>query len=66
MGLSYFLEAVFKINYNHAFLIIATLTTIYLILGGYHAVALTGFIQGLIMIFGVYGVYLKCTKIFCH
>jgi len=48
MGLSYFLEAVFKINYNHALLIIATLTTIYLILGGYHAVALTGFIQGLI------------------
>lgn len=53
MGLSYFFEAVFNINYNHALYMIAILTTIYLILGGYHAVTLTDFIQGLIMIFGV-------------
>lgn len=53
MGLSYFFEAVFNIKYNQALYMIAILTTIYLILGGYHAVTLTDFIQGLIMIFGV-------------
>lgn len=53
MGLSYFFEEVFKINYNHALYMMAILTTIYLMLGGYHAVTLTDFIQGLIMIFGV-------------
>ncbi|MCX7770244.1 MAG: sodium:solute symporter [Proteobacteria bacterium] len=53
MGLSYFFEAVFNINYKHALYMMAILTTIYLMLGGYHAVTLTDFIQGLIMIFGV-------------
>lgn len=54
MGLSYFFEAVFKIPYLYALLLMAGLTSFYLILGGYHAVALTDFIQGLIMILGVF------------
>lgn len=54
MGLSYFFEAVFNLPYIYALLIMAGLTTIYLLLGGYHAVALTDFIQGLIMILGVF------------
>jgi SSS family solute:Na+ symporter len=53
MGLSYFFEAVFNLKYEYALYLIAILTTIYLILGGYHAVTLTDFIQGIIMIFGV-------------
>mgnify|MGYP000097263495 CR=1 FL=1 len=54
MGLSYFFESLFKISYINALLLIACLTTIYLILGGYSAVALADFIQGLIMILGVF------------
>jgi len=54
MGLSYFFEAVFKMPYIYALFLMAGLTTIYLILGGYHAVALTDFIQGFIMIMGVF------------
>lgn len=54
MGLSYFFEAVFKFPYLYALLVMAVLTMIYLMLGGYHAVTLTDFIQGLIMIFGVF------------
>lgn len=54
MGLSYFFESLFKISYINALLLIACLTTIYLILGGYSAVALADFIQGMIMILGVF------------
>lgn len=54
MGLSYFFEAVFKMPYIYALFLMAGLTTVYLIMGGYHAVALTDFIQGFIMIMGVF------------
>ncbi|MCX7990876.1 MAG: sodium/solute symporter [Proteobacteria bacterium] len=54
MGLSYFFESVFKIPYLYALLLMAGLTTVYLLLGGYNAVALADFIQGLIMIGGVF------------
>lgn len=54
MGLSYFFEAVFNMPYIYALLLMAGLTSVYLVLGGYHAVALTDFIQGLIMILGVF------------
>jgi SSS family solute:Na+ symporter len=53
MGLSYLFEKIFGIPYLYAVLAMALLTGIYLILGGYKAVALTDFIQGSVMLFGV-------------
>lgn len=54
MGLSYLFEQVFKIPYTYAALGMALLTAMYLVTGGYRAVALTDVIQGTIMIFGVF------------
>lgn len=54
MGLGYMFSTVFpNIPYNVWMLIIALLTAIYLVLGGYIATAITDFIQGIIMIIGV-------------
>jgi len=53
MGLSYFFEMVFGIEYIYALGFMAIITAIYLTMGGYFAVTLTDFVQGLIMIFGV-------------
>jgi SSS family solute:Na+ symporter len=53
MGLSYVFEEVFQINYNYALLIMTAITAAYLLMGGYRAVALTDFIQGCVMLFGV-------------
>jgi solute:Na+ symporter, SSS family len=51
-GLGHLFEANFGIPYDYALLIMIGITGIYLILGGYFAVTLTDFIQGLIMIVG--------------
>jgi len=51
-GLGYLFQATFGISYNLALLIMILITGIYLILGGYFAVALTDFIQGIIMLGG--------------
>lgn len=53
MGLSYFFESVFGIDYNYALAFMAAITAIYLVMGGYFAMTLTDFFQGIIMIFGV-------------
>lgn len=53
MGLSYFFESVFGIDYNYALAFMAIITAIYLAMGGYFAMTLTDFFQGIIMIFGV-------------
>ncbi|NLO76057.1 MAG: sodium/solute symporter [Clostridia bacterium] len=53
MGLSYVFEQVFQINYNFVLVAITVITAIYLLMGGYRAVAITDFIQGMVMIFGV-------------
>ncbi|MDN5347841.1 MAG: solute:Na+ symporter, family [Clostridia bacterium] len=53
MGLSYLFEEVFHIPFTWALISMAVLTGIYLVLGGYIAVTLTDFIQGLIMVAGV-------------
>jgi SSS family solute:Na+ symporter len=53
MGLSYFFESVFGIPYNYALGFMAIMTAIYLTMGGYFAMTLTDFFQGIIMIFGV-------------
>lgn len=53
MGLSYLFEQTFGISFLYANLFMAGLTAVFLVLGGYFAVALTDFIQGIIMLFGV-------------
>lgn len=53
MGLSYLFEQVFAIPYLLALLLMTVLAGIYLVLGGYIAVTLIDFFQGLIMIAGV-------------
>lgn len=53
MGLSYLFEQIFGIPYIYAALAMCVLTGLYLVMGGYRAVALTDFIQGIVMIFGV-------------
>lgn len=53
-GLSYLFNCVFPgVSMNTWMLIIAALTAIYLVLGGYIATAMTDFIQGIVMIVGV-------------
>jgi len=52
MGLSYLFDVVMGIPYVLALLLIAVLTGLYLVMGGYFAVALTDFVQGSIMFFG--------------
>ncbi|GHU26251.1 sodium:solute symporter [Spirochaetia bacterium] len=51
-GLGHLFEAVFAIPYDIALLIMIGFTGIYLILGGYFAIAITDFIQGIIMFIG--------------
>ncbi|HPS56865.1 MAG TPA: sodium transporter [Spirochaetota bacterium] len=51
-GLGHLFEANFHISYDIALIIMIGITGIYLVLGGYFAITLTDFIQGLIMIFG--------------
>lgn len=53
MGLSYLFEQIFNIPYIWAALGMAALTALYLIMGGYRAVAITDLIQGAVMVFGV-------------
>lgn len=53
MGLSYVFEEVFQINYNFVLMMITVITAAYLLMGGYRAIALTDFIQGLVMLFGI-------------
>lgn len=53
MGLSYFFESIFGIPYTYALTFMAIMTAIYLTMGGYFAVTLTDFLQGIVMIIGV-------------
>lgn len=53
MGLSYLFEKIFAIPYVAALLIMTILAGLYLVLGGYLAVALMDFVQGIIMIGGI-------------
>ncbi len=54
MGLGYLFNAVFpNVSEIYCMLLIAILTTIYLVMGGYVATAITDFIQGIIMVIGV-------------
>ena len=52
-GISTLFEMGFGIPYEYCVVIMAILTAIYVILGGYKATAMNDFIQGLIMLFGI-------------
>lgn len=51
-GLGFLFENVLNIDYQLSLVVMIILTGIYLVLGGYFAIALTDFIQGLIMLVG--------------
>jgi SSS family solute:Na+ symporter len=51
-GLGHLFEAVFHIPFDIALLVMIAFTGVYLILGGYFAIAVTDFIQGIIMFAG--------------
>lgn len=52
-GLAYLFEQNLHINYTQANLLMAGITAIYLLMGGYLAVTITDFFQGLVQIIGV-------------
>ena len=49
-GLGHLFQAVFNIDYTIALLIMIGITGVYLVLGGYFAITITDFFQGLIML----------------
>ncbi|MDP8226390.1 MAG: sodium:solute symporter [Candidatus Celaenobacter polaris] len=53
LGLSYLFEITFKMNFVLILVIMAGLTSIYMILGGYRSIAIVDLIQGIVMIAGV-------------
>lgn len=53
MGLSYLFEMTLHISYEHALYFLTALTAIYLVMGGYFAVAVSDFIRGIIEFGGV-------------
>jgi SSS family transporter len=53
MGLSYLFEMTLNISYEHALYLLTLLTAVYLVMGGYFAVALSDFIRGIIEFGGV-------------
>ena len=57
-GLSRLFEMAFNIDYAYCVIVMAVLTGIYVIVGGYMATAINDFIQGIIMIFGIVAVIL--------
>jgi SSS family solute:Na+ symporter len=52
-GISTLFEMSFHIRYEWCVVLMAALTAIYVILGGYKATAINDFIQGIIMLFGI-------------
>ncbi|WP_027450900.1 sodium:solute symporter family protein [Xylanibacter brevis] len=55
-GISTLFEMGFGIPYEYCVILMAILTAVYVILGGYKATAMNDFIQGIIMIFGIVAV----------
>ena len=52
-GISTLFEMSFHIRYEYCVVLMAALTALYVILGGYKATAINDFIQGIIMLFGI-------------
>jgi SSS family solute:Na+ symporter len=57
-GISTLFEMGFGIPYEYCVVIMAVLTAVYVILGGYKATAMNDFIQGIIMLFGIVAIIL--------
>jgi Na+/proline symporter len=57
-GLSRLFSMAFSVDYSVCILIMAALTAVYVIVGGYMATAVNDFIQGIIMLFGIVAVIL--------
>ena len=55
-GLSRLFSMAFNIDYSICIIIMAVLTAVYVIAGGYMATAINDFVQGLIMLFGIVAV----------
>lgn len=53
MGLSYLFEKSLGLQYNEALILLAALTGVYLVMGGYLAVAVSDFIRGIVEFVGV-------------
>jgi solute:Na+ symporter, SSS family len=53
MGLSYLFEQSLGLHYNEALIFLALLTGVYLVMGGYLAVAISDFIRGIVEFVGV-------------
>jgi SSS family solute:Na+ symporter len=62
-GISTLFEMGFGIPYEYCVVIMAALTAVYVILGGYKATAMNDFIQGIIMLFGIVAVILAVLNI---
>lgn len=61
-GLSRLFGMAFNIDYTVCIIIMAVLTGIYVIAGGYMATAITDFVQGIIMLFGITAVIAAILK----
>ena len=57
-GLSRLFRMAFNVDYSVCVIVMAILTAVYVIVGGYMATALNDFIQGIIMLFGIIAVIL--------
>ena len=58
-GLSRLFGMAFSIDYRYCIIVMAVLTGVYVIVGGYMATALNDFVQGLIMLVGIVAVIFK-------
>ena len=62
-GISTLFEMGFGIPYEYCVVIMAILTAVYVILGGYKATAMNDFIQGVIMLFGIVAVIIAVLNV---
>jgi len=61
MGLSYLFQRTLGLQYNQALIFLAALTGVYLVMGGYFAVAVSDFIRGIVEFLGVVTLVLLLT-----
>lgn len=62
-GLSRLFGMAFNIDYTICIIVMAVLTGVYVIVGGYMATAVNDFIQGIIMLFGIVAIIVSVLKI---
>ena len=62
MGLSYLFQKTLGLQYNQALIFLAALTAVYLVMGGYFAVAVSDFIRGIVEFLGVAAMVFLLTR----